>query len=194
MVGLVLGLATTGALLAAGLAGCGGGKGGVASAATPGASGGVQQELQAYVACLRQHGVTVDIPSGRPTAFPSRLRGSGRPTARPSADRSPGAGGGFGGGFGGLFGNDGQPPAGVDQATWDAAQQACASVRPSLGAGRGNRDNGAMAAYLNCLHDHGVTSSTGPNRLNTADPAVAAAVQACAPLRPSAAPAPSSTG
>jgi hypothetical protein len=190
MVGLVLGLATTGALLAAGLAGCGGGKGGAATAATPGASGGVQQELQAYVACLRQHGVTIDIPSGRPTAFPSRARGSNRPTARPSADRSAGAGGGFGG----LFGDNGQPPAGVDQTTWDAAQQACASVRPSFGAGRGNRDNGAAAAYLNCLRDHGVTSSTGPNRLNTADPAVAAAVQACAPLRPSGAPAPSPTG
>jgi hypothetical protein len=195
MVGLVLGLATTGALLAAGLAGCGGGKGGAAGAATPGASGSAQQELQAYVSCLRQHGVTIDIPSGRPTAFPSRPRGSDRPTARPSADRSAGGGGfGFGGGAGGIFGNNGQPPAGVDQATWDAAQQACASVRPSFGAGRGNRDNGAMAAYLNCLRDHGVTPSGGPNRLNTADPAVASAMQACAPLRPSGAPSPSATG
>jgi hypothetical protein len=198
MAGLVLGLATTGALIAAGLAGCGGSSakanGGAPSAAPSG-----QQELQAYVTCLRQHGVTIDLPSGRPSAFPSRFGGSGRPSARPSGDRSraPGAGfgGGGGGGFGGIFGNNGQPPAGVDQATWDAAQQACASVRPSFGAGGGAaRDNGAAAAYLNCLRDHGLVASGGPNRLNTADPAAAAAIQACAPLRPSFGPAPSPTG
>ena len=202
MAGLVLGLATTGALIAAGLAGCGG-SGAKANGAAPAAVPSGQQELQAYVTCLRQHGVNIDVPSGRPTAFPSRLRGSGRPTARPSGDRSRGpggfGGGGFGGtgggGFGGIFGNNGQPPAGVDQATWDAAQQACASVRPSFGAGGGAaRDNGAAAAYLNCLRDHGLVASGGPNRLNTADPAAAAATQACAPLRPSFGPAPSPTG
>ena len=75
MAGLVLGLAVTGALLAAGLAGCGGGaKANTANnaAATGAPSGGVQQELQAYVSCLRQHGVNIDLPSGRPDAFPSR--------------------------------------------------------------------------------------------------------------------------
>jgi len=206
MAGLVLGLAVTGALLAAGLAGCGGGaKANTANnaAATGAASGGVQQELQAYVSCLRQHGVNIDLPSGRPDAFPSRARGSGRPTAFPSADRSRGAGGGFGGGggaggFGAIFGNNGQPPAGVDQATWDSAQQACASTRPSFGPGGGGafggRDNGANAAYLNCLRDHGLSASAGPNRFNSADPAVAAAMQACAPLRPTGGPAPSPTG
>jgi hypothetical protein len=205
MAGLVLGLAVTGALLAAGLAGCGGGaKANTAGTAATGApSGGVQEQLQAYVSCLRQHGVNIDIPSGRPSAFGSfgaRPRGSGRPTAFPSGDRSRGpgggfGGGGFGGGFGGIFGNNGQPPAGVDQATWDSAQQACASTRPSFGPGGGaGRDNGAAAAYLNCLRDHGMSASTGPGRLNSADPAVAAAIQACAPLRPTGGPAPSSTG
>jgi hypothetical protein len=196
MAGLVLGLATTGALLAAGLAGCGGGGAKANAAATPSGTAGGQQELQAYVSCLQQHGVQITLPSGRPTAFPSGgLRGSNRPTARPSGSRGPGAGGGFGGGgFGDLFGNNGQPPAGVDQATWDAAQQACASTRPSFGPGvGGQRDNGAAAAYLNCLRDHGVTASGGPNRLNTADPSVAGAVQACAALRPTARPSTSPT-
>ena len=198
MAGLVLGLATTGALIAAGLAGCGG-SGAKANGANPTAAPSGQQELQAYVTCLRQHGVNIDIPSGRPSAFPSRFGGSGRPTARPSGTRSRGPGGGGfggpgGGGFGGIFGNNGQPPAGVDQATWDAAQQACASVRPSFGAGGNRADNGAAAAYLNCLRDHGLVASGGPNRLNTADPAAAAAMQACAPLRPSFGPAPSATG
>ncbi len=191
MAGLVLGLATTGALIAAGLAGCGG-SGAKANGAAPAAVPSGQQALQAYVTCLRQHGVNIELPSGRPTAFPSRFGGSGRPTARPSGDRSRGPGGN-GGGFGGIFGNNGQPPAGVDQATWDAARQACASVRPSFGGGAG-RDNGATAAYLNCLRDHGLIPSGGPNRLNTADPAAAAAMQACAPLRPSFGPAPSPTG
>jgi hypothetical protein len=192
MVGLVLGLATTGALMAAGIAGCGGGNGSASPNSTAsGAPTGAQQELQGYVTCLRQHGVNISLPSGRPSGFPSGgfRGGSDRPTARPSADRSRGAGGGFGGGgFGGIFGNNGQPPAGVDQATWDAAQQACASIRPSFGAGGGFRgDNGANAAYLNCLRDHGVTPSNGPGRFNTADPTVASAMQACAALRPTAA-------
>lgn len=196
MAGLVLGLATTGALLAAGLAGCGG-SGAKASGAAPAAVPSGRQELQAYVACLRQHGVNIALPSGRPTAFPSRFGDSNGPTARPSGDRSRGPGG-FGGGrfgaggFGGIFGNNGQPPAGVDQSTWNAAQQACASVRPSFGGIP--RDNGAMAAYLNCLRDHGLVASGGPNRPNTTDPVRVAAMQACAPLRPNFRPTPSPTG
>jgi hypothetical protein len=183
LVGLSLGLATAGVLLAAGLAGCGGSNATASSTPTPGATPSGQQALAAYVSCLQQHGVNIQLPSGRPSGFPSGFRPSDRPTARPTADRSPGAGGL--GGFGGLLGNNGQPPAGVDQATWDAAQQACASVRPSLGAGGRRRDNGANAAYLNCLRDHGLTASAGVGRLNTADPTIAAAIQACAPLRPS---------
>ncbi|GIH18247.1 hypothetical protein Raf01_64190 [Rugosimonospora africana] len=210
MTGLVLGLATTGALLAAGLAGCGGGSK-PASGATPGgAPSGGQQQLQAYISCLNQHGVHITLPSGRPSGFPSGFNRSGRPTARPTVRPSGarsgfprggnGAGGGFGGGFGGIFGNGGQPPTGVSQATWEAAQQACASVEPSFGAGgrggfRGG-DNGANAAYLNCLREHGAVPSSGPvGRLNTADPAIAAAVKTCEPLRPTGQPNPgSSTG
>jgi hypothetical protein len=204
--GLALGLTATGALLAAGLAGCGGSARATAGA-TPGSAPSGSQALQAYVSCLNQHGVKITLPSGRPTAFPSRLRPSGprpsgRPTARPTARPSGGfrggggfGGGGFGGGaagggLGGLFGGNGQAPAGVDQATWQAAQQACESVRPSFGGGRGQVDGGAYTAYLNCLHDHGMTSSAGPGRLNTADPAMAGALKTCAPLRPTGGPNP----
>jgi hypothetical protein len=80
----------------------------------------------------------------------------------------------------------------VDQSTWDKAQKACAALRPS---GIPQRDNGAIAAYRNCLADHGVTVSGPVNELPSSDPKVAAALQACEPLRPtgrpSAAPTPS---
>jgi hypothetical protein len=106
--------------------------------------------------------------------------------ARPSGSARPG---GPGGGFG--FGD--QPPAGVDQATWDKAQRACASLRPS-GNPQRNRDNGAATAYRNCLADHGVTASGGFDQLDSGDPKVAAAMQACAALRPSNRPSPAPSG
>lgn len=64
------------------------------------------------------------------------------------------------------------------------------ALRPSFGPGRnGGGNNSAMAAYRNCLRDHGLTASAGGlGSLNTADPKVAAAMAACAPLRPTAAP------
>jgi hypothetical protein len=160
-----VGAALVGLAAAGLLAACGGQ---ATSSATP-ASG-----TQAYADCLRQHGVTVEIPTARPSgARPSGVRPSG---VRPS-------------GRGGFPGFGGAAPSGVDPSTWAAAQQACAGLRPSFspGAGRG-ANNGAQAAYRNCLRDHGVTASTGPDALNTADPKVAAAMQACAPLRPSARP------
>ncbi|GAA1795288.1 hypothetical protein GCM10009835_11670 [Planosporangium flavigriseum] len=133
--------------------------------------------MQAYTTCLSQHGVTLPSrgprPSGRPTDWPS-----GRPTARPSD----GAGGRFG------FGN--QPPPGVDATTWQNAQQACASLRPGGGPRNGGNRNGAFTAYRNCLADHGVTMSGGPNGLDTGDPKVAAAMKVCEPLRPSTRPTP----
>lgn len=165
---IVIGLATAGLLAACGHA--------TANAPAAAPSG-----FQAYADCLRQHGVTVTVPSGRPTDRPTA-----RPSARPSGVRPSGNRGGFPG-FGGAA------PSGVDPSTWAAAQQACAGVRPSFGGGNGRGgNNGAIAAYRNCLRDHGVTASTGPEALNTADPKVAAAMQACAPLRPSARP--SATG
>jgi hypothetical protein len=156
---------------------------------SPGSAGGPSAGpgrggTQAYAACLSQHGVTLPsaAPRGnRPSARPSD-RPSGRPTARPS------------GGFGGGFGNGDQPPAGVDAATWQKAQQACASSRPSGGPRNGgNRNNGAFTAYRNCLTDHGVTMSAGPNGLDANDPKVADAMKACEPLRPTGRPTPGPT-
>jgi len=81
-----------------------------------------------------------------------------------------------GGGFG--------KPAGVDDATWQKAQEACASLRPSGGPGGGRRN----AAYENCLKENGVTTTGGGSA--TADPAVRKAMEKCQVLRgrPSAAP------
>jgi hypothetical protein len=133
--------------------------------------------MQAYTTCLSQHGVTM------PSSFPRGNRPSGAPSGRPSR----GAGGGRSG-----YGN--QPPAGVDAATWQQAQQACASLQPSAGARNGgNRNNAAVTAYRNCLSDHGVTMSTGPGGLDANNPTVAAAMKACEPLRPTPRPTASPT-
>lgn len=174
---LLMLFATAGAVAA-----CGGSSKGQASGTptTPAS----QNAFAAYTDCLRKNGVTLpsafprgNRPSGRPTNRPTD-RPTARPTARPS-----------GGGFGFGFGN--QPPAGVDAQTWQKAQQACASLRPSGGAQ--NRDNGALRAYRNCLSDHGVTMTGGLGQLDTNDPKVAAALKACEVLRPTAFPTPSPT-
>jgi len=175
---LLLGAAAVAGLAAA----CGG------SSATPpanAAGNGGNNAFAAYTECLAKNGVVLPSASARPDRT-GGVRPSNRPSARPSGGT--GNGGGFGGGgYGGFFGN--QPPAGVDQATWDKAMQACASVRPTFGAGGGN--NSAFVAYRNCLSEHGVTAGT--NQLNTADPKVAAALTACAPLRPTGPPRPTPT-
>jgi hypothetical protein len=128
----------------------------------------------AYIDCMAKNGVTIAMPSGGPR--PSRSPGefpSGQP--RPSGSAGNRGGGGFPGG-GNMF----QKPAGVDDATWEKAQAACASVRPS---GRGGNGGGANQAYRNCLQQHGVT--LGGN-LNTTDPTVQKAMETCKVLRPTA--------
>ena len=122
---MLLGCATIGATMVVGLlAACGGGSGGgdaAAAAPSGAAAGGPAAAFQAYADCLRQHGVNIAVPSRRPSGFrPSGFRPSG---VLPSGVRPSGRSGvpGFGGG----------PPPGVDQSTWDAAQQACAPLRPS---------------------------------------------------------------
>jgi hypothetical protein len=148
--------------------------------------------IQAYLDCLASNGVTLDSrgPGGAPSRFPS-----GPPSAFRS--RQPGPGGPGGGGSGGLGGFGDQAPEGVDQETWRNAQQACASVRPTAGPGGGpggGAGNPAFTAYLNCLSDHGVTATGGPNQLNTADATVAEAMKACEALRPTNRPRPTATG
>ena len=173
-----VGLATVGLLAAA----CGGKGSGSGANPTTAQSASVQ----AYIQCLQQHGVNITVPSGRPSGVrPSTTRSPGtRPSRSPGAGGGGGGGGGAGGFNGGFLGSE--APSGVDQQVWQAAQTACAAVRPSFGPGRnGGGNNSAMTAYRNCLRDHGVTASGGLNNLSTADPKVAAAIQACAPLRPS---------
>ncbi|MFC7481467.1 hypothetical protein ACFQX7_17500 [Luedemannella flava] len=155
---------------------CGGGDG------TTTSSGDGQGGFAAYQSCLAQHGVT--LPS----------RGQGQP--RPSGDRSPGGspeGGGAPPSGAPRGGPGGFMPEGVDRETWRKAREACASVLPSDGPGGGpggfgGGSNSALAAYRNCLSEHGVTMSAGPGQLNTADPNVAEAEKACAALRPTARP------
>lgn len=138
-----------------------------------------------YVSCLRRNGVNLPQfnPSNRPTLRPT-ARPSGFPTVRPSGQPRPSGSfrGGFRGGAGGFFGS--VAPSGVDQDTWNKAQQACASLRPTAFPGGGG-GNGRDAAYRNCLTDHGITVNGPADRLDPSDPKVAAAMQACAPLRPS---------
>jgi hypothetical protein len=151
--------------------------------AAAGASGGTD-----YASCLRDNGVNLPQTngSGRPTSRPSGFP-SGRPTAFPSGQPRPSGSGGFRGGGGGFFGTG--APDGVDQQTWEKAQKACASLRPTAfpggGNGNGNGGGGREAAYRNCLTEHGVTASGPVDQLDTADAKVAAAVTACAPLKPS---------
>ncbi|MBV1852099.1 hypothetical protein [Catellatospora tritici] len=147
--------------------------------------------MTAYTECLKKQGITLPDNFGG-GGFGGRGNASGRPTARPTAfptDRpTVRPSGQPGGGFpGGNF-----LPEGVTQEAWQKAQEACASVRPSFGAGNGfrnggGRDNGANAAYRNCLTEHGVQFQPG-QQLATADPAVVKAMEACAVLRPSASP------
>jgi hypothetical protein len=162
-------------------AACGGGSAssGAKSDTTGGGAG--NAAFTAYTDCLKKNGVTITVPSGGPRVQPSGgVRPSGEPRPRPSGSagerRFPG-----GGGFG--------KPAGVDDATWQKAQTACASLRPSFGAGGNGRGNGANQAYFNCLRDHGVQMGQG-QRLSSADPATKKALDACKVLRPTASPAP----
>ncbi len=142
-------------------------------------------EFAAYTACLQKNGVTITMPSGGPRTRPSDGAGrpSGFPSGMPRPSGSAGAGqrgGGFPGG-GGMF----NKPDNVSQDTWDKAQSACASVRPSFGGGgQGRGGNGANAAYRNCLQHNGVTLTEGG--ISTTDPNFAKADAKCKVLKPTA--------
>jgi len=158
------------------LAACGGGSGSPSAApptssgattTVPGSAGSgdaaTSAAAQAYRQCLKDNGV--DLPAG-----------------------------GFGGGFGGRNGGTGpngsaapndangqaapptdnggsRPtpslPPGVDQATFQKALTACASLRPARAAGAGGAggrlgNSAAMAPYRQCMQDNGVTLPSGP--------------------------------
>jgi hypothetical protein len=163
---------------------------------TTGQNGGGNSAFAAYISCLNENGVTVTMPSGgpgggnggtRPSGAPGGGNGGARPSGQPRPSGSAGAGQRGGGGMpgGGGF----SKPEGVDDATWTKAQEACASVRPSMGAGGGNRGGGnqggggANAAYNNCLKENGVTDTAN---LDTTDATVKKAVETCSVLKPTA--------
>lgn len=172
-------------------AACGSDETTTGNSGTTGQDGGGSNAFQAYVSCLSENGVTITLPSGapgggmgnggtRPSGAPDGVRPSGQP--RPEGSAGTRGGGGFpgGGGF--------SKPDGVDDATWTKAQEACASLRPSMGAGRGGNGNGgggrgANAAYQNCLKENGVTDTAN---LDTSDATVKKAVETCAVLKPTA--------
>ena len=158
-------------------AACGGGSGSDDAGGGDAAGGGRDNAFAAYTECLQKNGVTITMPSGGPdgTGFPS---GRPRPEGSAGAPR-PERSGGFPGG--GMFGK----PDGVDDATWQKAQEACSSLRPSgrPGGGNGNRGDGRNAAYENCLKENGVTDTTN---LDTADATTKKAVETCAVLKPAA--------
>lgn len=171
-------------------AACGGsdGDGGGATGADTG-----QNAMTAYVECMRTNGVALTLPTGRPDGVgPSGRPGgwpSGSPGARPSGMPSGRPSGAPGGGGRQMFAK----PDGVDQAVWDKAVQACQSVRPTFGAGGRNGGgpggtnggsagaNGALAAYQNCLKEHGVPT---PAQADAANSTVASALAACKVLSP----------
>jgi hypothetical protein len=166
--------------------GQGGGSGGANG------QGGMNQALTAYVDCMKQNGVTITLPSFAPRDGASRgpggyTRPSGRPGPRPSGSAGGERGGFPGGGDGGGFF---RKPAGVDDATWQKAQQACASSLPSRGAGGFGGNGGQNSAYRNCLRQHGVTMTDG--RPSSADPKTQEALKTCAVLRQSASATPTS--
>ncbi|SBT43908.1 PT domain-containing protein [Micromonospora narathiwatensis] len=145
----------------------------------------------AYQNCLRDNGIT--LPSGgpgrspgdRPSGFPT-TRPSGFPTARPSGFPS-----GFptdrpSGGEGRRFPGMGRP-ADVDEATWQKAQEACASVRPTGGPGGWGGPGGSAApgdgrgtAYRTCLSGRGVDL----DHLDPSDAKTKEALLACAAVSP----------
>ena len=125
-------------------------------------------------------GVTSEKESNLKAIITEKYR---NPSGMPRPSGSAGfRGGGFPGGGGFGF----TKPDGVDDATWQKAQAACASLRPSFGGGGGrNGGNGMNAAYRNCLKEHGVTTT---GKLDPADPTVKKAMDTCKVLQPSATP------
>ena len=122
------------------------------------------------------------LPQG---GFGRPRNGNGQPPTGTNAGPPPTGTNGRRGGF---------LPAGVSRATFQKAQQACASKRPQggFGGGFGNRGGtapsaSALAAFRSCLSSHGVklaSGSRGFGGLDRSDPKVAKALQTCSVLLP----------
>jgi hypothetical protein len=144
----------------------------------------------AYRNCLASHGV--NLPARTPGT--GGTGGGGGGFGGGGGGFGGGGGGGGGGGFGGFGGTTTLPP-GVSQATYNAAQSACASLRPTFGGGGGANSaqfRTALVAYINCLKNHGVTGigTVDPNNPQAAmanvvrNATYTAATAACRPLFP----------
>jgi len=152
------------------------------SSSSDSASADSTDAFAAYQSCLAENGIT--LPSGRPGGQGpgGGAAPSGMPTDRPSGMPNGEPGGGMG------------VPDGVDASAFAAAQEACASLRPSGAPGRGgpgagtgsSADSGQLAAFVSCMKDNGVTV-TDVASLNADDAATAAALKVCGALMPSAA-------
>ena len=161
-------LTLTGGVLLLALSACGGNAGSAAGSgttpATPAASG-----MAAFATCMAENGVTLPDMGAPP---------SGEPGGGPSGGPDPAAASGFPGGL----------PAGVDQGTFDAARAACSDLAPTGGpGGPAALDDSAVAAFVSCLADHGVTVPAGADgigALDRSDRTVAAALTTCSPLLP----------
>ncbi len=196
------------------VAGCGGGstKASASSPSTtaPKTGGTGAAGFEAFTQCMVSHGIPASaLQRTRPANTP--------PTTGADAGSTPATS--TGGEAGGTGGNRTPPslPAGVTQAQYQAALQACRSQLPAGGGGfgGGGANSAALAAYRNCLQLHGVTlpaagqrpagqpggtgqtpastagsstSQPGFGGLNTSDPTVQAAMTACASLRPARTP------
>jgi hypothetical protein len=159
-------------------AGCGVVYSASAGSASPGATASPGSGASAYLACLRQHGISVPAAPASPAGSPS-----------------PGAGAGSGAGTGTGTGGGFQP----GSAAFARALQACAALRPAGGFG-GPFGGGfgpfgaALQAFRTCMAAHGEpipatppstapSGTPGPDRflngLNPASPKVATALKAC---------------
>jgi hypothetical protein len=167
-------------------AGCGGSSSKTTasgSSSTTAKSGSGSSSFSAYAACLQKNGVKL------PAGFGQRRPGSG--TGAPSGTFPPGgfAGGGAGG-AGGAANSFRNNPA------FQKASQACASLRPTGGFGRGAGGT-AFQAFVSCMSSHGVTlpsrgprgssstsSSVPATTMNTSTPQYQAAYNVCKALLP----------
>ena len=161
-----------------------------ADAAASPAAGGGNADFAAYQQCLSEHGVELQngqggFPGGgeRPTGVPSGAP-SGFPTDRPSGAPSDFPSGGPGQGNGRGM----RVPDGVDEETWQAAQQACAALMPSRpnGGPGANASASPNAVFWQCMADHDVTApeSGDPDDLDASDATVKEARATCDALLP----------
>ena len=160
-------------MLAVGLAACGGGSSSTDTATGSPATTATAGDQSAFTKCLADHGVQLPAGGAIPGSGGTAPSGS-RPAGGPAGSLP-------------IGGPGGSLPAGIDQTKLQEGIQACQSVAP---AGAGGIDTTQFQAFATCLKDNGVDASaaTAFQQLNSTDPAVQKAVQACQALAPQGGP------